>query len=87
MTLRWSASAPQLVVSQTRVPSEGEGQPVGQPPCDQPDSFGQPYSPQCLFIWSRARCEVYGDQKYDADGEGEREEDGKDEVGRGGSER
>lgn len=69
------------------VPSEGEGQPIGQSPCHQPDTFGQPYSPQCLVIRSRARCEVYGDQKYDADREGEGKKDGKDEVGRRCSER
>ena len=72
MSLEWSATALTDVTLQTRVPSEGKGQPIGQSPCDKPDTFGQPYSSQCFFIWSRARCEVYGDEQYDADRKGER---------------
>ncbi len=71
MILGRSAMVPGPVAVQIELPSEGKGQPIGQSPCDKPDTFGQPYSPQCLFIWSGAGCEVYGDEEDDADGEGE----------------
>lgn len=68
MILEWSASAPTYVAFESEIPSEGKSQPIGQSPCHKPDTFGQPYSPQRLFIWSRARCEIYGNEEDDADG-------------------
>ena len=47
----------------------------------------QPYSPQSLLFRPRARSKVDWNKNDDADGEGKGEEDGKDEVGRCGSER
>ena len=72
MTLVWSATAAIEVALQDGVPSESKGQPIGHSPCHKHDTFGQPYPPQCLFIWSGARCEVYWDKENDADWEGER---------------
>ena len=69
------------------IPCEGEGEPVGQSPCHEANPFGQPYAAQSLFIWPGAGSEIYGNEEYDANGESEGKEDGKDEVGRGCSER
>lgn len=87
ITLEWSAMAPTYGALQADVPSEGKCQPIGQSPCHKPDAFWQPYSPQRLLIRSRAGGEVYRDKKYDADGKGEGEKDGEDEIAWGGSER
>ena len=69
------------------IPCEGESEPVGQSPCNEANAFRQPYAAQSLFIWPGARSEIYGNKEYDANGEGEGEKDGKDEVGRSCSER
>ena len=72
MILEWSAIALTDVASGFEIPSEGKSQPIGQSPCHKPDTFGQPYAPQCLFIWSGAGCEIYGNEEDDADWKGER---------------
>ena len=72
MILEWSAIASTDVASETKIPSEGKSQPIGQSPCHKPDTFGEPYPPQCLFIWSGAGCEIYGNEEDDADWKGER---------------
>ena len=71
MSLSRSVTARTCVTFQAGVPSEGKGQPIGQPPSHQPYTFGQPDTPQGLFIRSRAGCEVYGYEEDDAYGEGE----------------
>ena len=71
ISLEWSATVPRYEALETEIPSEGKCQPIGQPPCHQPDTFWQPYPPQCLFIRSRAGGEVYGNEEYDTDREGE----------------
>lgn len=72
MILEWSVTALTYAASRTEIPSEGKSQPICQPPCNKPDTFGQPYAPQCLFVWSGTGCEIYGNEENDADWKGER---------------
>ena len=65
-------------------PSERKGQPVRQPPGDQHRALGQPYSSQGFLFNAGARGKIYWHQKDGTDWESESEEDGKEEIGRGG---
>lgn len=64
------------------IPCQGKCQPVYDPPSDQDRAPRQPYPSSILVFQSRAGRKIYREEDNDADGKGEREEDGNEEVSR-----
>lgn len=80
----WTAST---ISGMERVPSQRKGQPVGNTPGNQNHALREPYPPQRFIVRPQARGQIDRNQEDDTRGKGERQEDGDQEVERGGAER